>query len=106
LTVLAAFYLLLAVIAAYLVTMGPFDAGTTVTRAELGPAWPLTISEGTLHCEFGGEIVIQHRGTGYSLTSHDKHGAYTDAAGIQADDLARGKKDLSPLIELGKRLCP
>jgi len=102
---LVAFYLLLAAILTCLAIMRPFDAGIKITRAEFGPAWPLTISEGTLNCEFRGEIVVQHRGTGYSLTRHDKHGAYTDVAAIQADDLHGEKKDLSPLIERGQRLC-
>lgn len=82
-----------------------FDAGTRITRSELGPAWPLTISNATLHCEFRGEIVVQHRGTGYSLTDHDKHGAYTDIGEIHAEDADGRKKDLGPLIERGKRLC-
>lgn len=84
---------------------GPFGAGTRITRAELGPAWPLTISEATLHCEFRGEIVVQHRGTGYSLTGHEKHGAYTDIGAIHAEDTDGRRKDLGPLIERGKRLC-
>ena len=102
---LVAFYLLLAAIAAYLAILGPLDAGSTITRAEYGPAWPLTISEGTLHCEFRGEIIVQHRGTGYSLTPHEEHGAYTDVAAIHATAPDGKKKDLSPLIERGKRLC-
>ncbi len=65
----------------------------------------MTISEGTLRCEFRGEIILQHRGTGYSLTRHDAHGAYTDVAAVQADDLDGGKKDLTPLIERGRLLC-
>lgn len=65
----------------------------------------MTISNATLHCEFRGEIVVQHRGTGYSLTHHDKHGAYTDIGEIHAEDADGRKKDLGPLIERGKRLC-
>jgi hypothetical protein len=103
--VLVAFYLLLAAIAAYLAVAWPLDPGTKVTRAELGPAWPLTISEGTLRCEVREQITLQYRGTGYSLTRHDDHGAYSDVGRIRADDPAGGKKDLSPLIERGERLC-
>ena len=102
---LVAGYALLVVIAGCLAIMRPFGAGTKVTRAELGAAWPLTIPEGTLRCEFRGEIILQHRGTGYSLTRHDAHGAYTDVAAIQADDLDGQKKDLTPLIERGRLLC-
>lgn len=105
LRMLVALYVLLAVIAGFLALQGPFDAGTRITRAALGPAWPLTISEATLHCEFRGEIVVQHRGTGYSLTRHDKHGAYTDIGAIHAEDTDGRKKDLGPLIERGKHLC-
>ena len=105
LRMLVAFYLFVTGIVAYLAIVGPFDAGTRITRAELGPAWPLTIAEGTLHCEFRGEIIVQHGGTAYSLTRHDKHSAYTDVAAIQIDDRDGNKKDLSPLIERGRRLC-
>lgn len=104
-TLLVAYYLLLAAIAGYLVIAGPLDTGTKVTRTELGPAWPLTIPEGTLRCEVGKEITLHYRGTGYSLTSHDDHGAYSDIARIRADNPAGGKMDLSPLIERGQRLC-
>ena len=104
-TVLVVFYVLLAATAACLAMMGPFDAGTRVTRADLGPAWPLTIFEGTLRCEVGGAIILQHHGTEYNLTRHDQHGAYADVAGIQAEDVAGNRKDLSPLIERGMRLC-
>lgn len=104
-SVLVAFYLFLAAFAAYVAIAWPLGAGVKVTRAELGPAWPLTISEATLHCEAGQEIVLQYRGTGYSLTRHDEHGAYSDVGRIRADDPAGGKKDLSPLIERGERLC-
>ena len=104
-SLLVAFYLLLAAIAVSLVIAWPLDAGTKVTRTELGLAWPLTISEGALRCEVGEEITLQYRGTGYSLTSHDDHGAYSDIARIRADNPAGGKMDLSPLIERGQRLC-
>jgi hypothetical protein len=102
---LVACYVLLVIIAGCLAILRPFGAGTKVTRAELGAEWPLTISEGTLRCEFRGEIILQHRGTGYSLTRHDAHGAYTDVAAIQADDINGGKKDLTTLIERGSLLC-
>ena len=102
---IVAFYVLLAVIAGCLAMAWPLDAGTEVSRADLGPAWPLTISQGMLRCEAGDEIVLQHRGTGYSLTRHDRDGAYSDVGRIRADDPEGGKRDLTPLIDRGKRLC-
>lgn len=50
-------------------------------------------------------VLLHHRGTGYSLTRHDRHGAYSDVGRIRADDPVGGKQDLSPLIERGTRLC-
>jgi hypothetical protein len=104
-SLLIAYYLVLVALAGYLVIAWPLDAGTKVTREELGSAWPLTISEGTLRCELGKEITLHYHGTGYSLTRHDDHGAYSDIARIRADNPAGGKMDLSPLIERGQRLC-
>jgi hypothetical protein len=62
-SVLVPFYLLLVAIGAYLAITWPLDAGIKVTREELGAAWPLTVSDGTLRCEAGGEITLQDGGT-------------------------------------------
>lgn len=100
-----AFYILLVTVVAYLAFAWPLDSGVKVTREELGPAWPLTISEGILRCESGHEITLQRGGTTYTLNRQVEHGAYSDIGPIRADDPAGGKKDLSPLTERGTRLC-
>ncbi|MGH9276639.1 MAG: DUF2511 domain-containing protein [Acidimicrobiales bacterium] len=103
--ILVAVALLFTATLAWVLIAGRFDRGLPVTRDQFGPAWPLTVSEGTLRCESWAEITLQHGGTTYRLDGGLDHGAYSDISPLRAEDGAGGKKDLAPLIERGSRLC-
>jgi hypothetical protein len=98
---------LVIVVIVALVTVGnSFDSGVRVAEGEFGAAWPLTVSQGILRCEYGSEITFQSDGTTYTLRRSTEHGENnSDIAPIWGQVPAGMKKDLTPLIEKGVTLC-
>ncbi len=77
-----------------------------VTREQFGESWPLTVPSGLVSCESTGRITFQWNGTQYSVTKPTPHDAYENIDAITADRPdGKGKKDLAPLIDRGRRLC-
>jgi hypothetical protein len=99
--------LTLAIVIVALLTVGnSFDSGVVVTERELGAAWPLTVSKGTLRCEYADEVTFQSGGTTYTVRRSTEHGENSnDIAPIWAQGPAGMKKDLTPLIEKGLTVC-
>jgi hypothetical protein len=91
---------------------GGKDAGH-VTRADMGDSWPLSVSEGTLHCEGKdgvGAVTFTANGTAYAVNGLAKaaryKGRYKDIDAIWAKgDGYQPKKDIGPLIQRGLTLC-
>ena len=79
-----------------------------VTRDELGNSWPFTLSEGTLTCPGGQEVVFTANGQTYpinAVAASSKKYAEIDAIWA-ADPLAPGtRKDIGPLMARGAKLC-
>jgi hypothetical protein len=71
-----------------------------------GRTWPLTVSEGTLFCEGGTQVIFTTSdGTAYGVNAAAQGaGEWDDIRTIQAND--HGKPaDLSDLAEAGQQLC-
>jgi hypothetical protein len=99
------------------------DAATTTTArapverpvssADLGDAWPLTVSGGTLRCEGPGAVsFMTDEGIVYAVNgtatewSRTNNLAWSEIGEIQAEDPATGgKMKLARLIAAGLRLC-
>ena len=96
----------LMILVVLLVAFASREPSRRVTRAEFGPAWPLTLDSAVLTCAYGREITVTSRGTTYSLNGPVEHGAYDAVGPIWADAASgAGKADLAPLIDAGMRLC-
>lgn len=79
-----------------------------ITREEVGNPWPFTVSEGTLACREGQEVVFTANNQTYALNSlaaSSKKYAEIDAI-WDANPLAPGtRKDIAPIIDRGAKLC-
>ena len=85
----------------------------SVSSADLGDAWPLTVPGGTLRCE--GPVAVSFtsdEGIVYAVNgtatawSGSNNLAWSAVASIQADDPAGARKmKLGPLIAAGVQLC-
>ena len=83
----------------------------TVSSAELGDAWPLTVPGGTLRCEGPGAVsFISDEGIVYAVNgtatawSRTNNLAWSEIDSLRADDPAAGQKlKLGPLIAAGVR---
>jgi hypothetical protein len=98
-------------VAATTTTRAPVDR--SISSADLGDAWPLTVSGGTLRCEGPGAvsfitdegIVYAVNGTG-TAWSRANNLAWSDIDTIHSQDPSTGgKAKLGRLIAAGLRLC-
>jgi hypothetical protein len=86
----------------------PTPPGTTVTQAEFGPGWPLTVASGTLRCEAETAIVFRTPdGNDFAVNGSATSLGYADIEPIWAADPsgAAPKLSLGPLVDLGLMLC-
>jgi hypothetical protein len=96
-------------------TDGASGGGTShVSKADMGRQWPLTVDSGVLACSGSsgaGEVTFRAPdGTTYAVNGLAKSGGNADIRPIWAPDRSMGpamgmKKNISPLIERGLRLC-
>jgi hypothetical protein len=85
----------------------------SVSSADLGDAWPLTVPGGTLRCEGPGAVSFtSDEGIVYAVNgtatawSRTNNLAWSDVGSIQADDPAGARRmKLGPLIAAGVQLC-
>lgn len=86
----------------------------SISRADMGVQWPLTVNEGRLTCigsgHAGAVVFVAPDGTNYALngTASSQLAHVTNIQKITADDPRLGpdvKKDVGPLIHRGLRLC-
>ncbi len=100
------FLAVLAVVVLLVAAGGPAaDAGTRVSRAEMGDEWPLTVPEGLLRCDAGSEVTFQADGTTYTLNRPAADSAHSSIGPLLLDGGGGGTKDIRPLLERGLRLC-
>jgi hypothetical protein len=101
---------------AALVVVGCGDGGApgnerTVTRAEMGEAWPLTVDEGTLRCDGAkgvGAATIEVDGEVYALNGTAKsRKAGVNLTPVWAKDptIPGAYKPIGPLIQEALKLC-
>jgi hypothetical protein len=83
----------------------------SVSRAEFGDRWPLTVDSGTLRYEPGHAVVFRAPdGTDYAVNGSAHGGRYRDIGAIWADNTDPAtadyipKVDLAPLIDAGLAL--
>lgn len=111
----AALCVTLAAVAAVLLLRDDEDEHTVrVTRAEVDP-WPLTVDEGSLHCDYSGAVSIEVDGTSYGLNDialNEGHAAldpiWADAPAAdapEASDRQEGKMSVNALVNHGIALC-
>lgn len=88
------------------------DAPTsvTVTQAEFGEQWPLTIPQGQLRCESVAWVLLEADGVTYAVNGtargHAKRAGWADANDIWRDSPSGyGKVLMTPLIDRGLQLC-
>jgi hypothetical protein len=83
----------------------------SVTRAEYGEKWPLTISEGKLSCVDPSSVLLEFQGVTYAMndsaSSHAKQSGWTEVNRIWRNDPENkgSKVAMTPLIERGLALC-
>jgi hypothetical protein len=85
-----------------------------VTRAEMGSNWPLTVDAGTVGCDHRGRVWFEPKGSSirYAVNGTAKP-KFGDIKPIWARDPSYGddsdgivmRKNMSPLIEMGRSLC-
>lgn len=78
----------------------------TVSRADLGQSWPLTVESGALACT-GGAITIDVGGTKYAVNGTAKSTGALDITPVWAPNpnVAGLRKNIAPLIDEGQKLC-
>jgi hypothetical protein len=95
-------------------TQAPAPVSRYVSSADLGEAWPLAVSGGTLRCEGRGAVSFEtDEGIVYAVNptatawSRSNNLGWSDVGLIQADDPATAgrKMYLGRLIATGLRLC-
>lgn len=76
------------------------------TFTSTGRTWPLTVSEGTLFCEGGTQVIFTTSdGTAYGVNAAAQGaGEWDDIRTIQADDHGT-PADLTDLTQAGQQLC-
>jgi len=85
--------------------------GLKISKGELGDAWPLTVSSGTLYCtgKHGvGAVTFRTGGKTYALnTAASGQGLGRDITSIWANDPKNTgmKKAIGPLITKANTLC-
>jgi hypothetical protein len=85
--------------------------GMSVTRAEYGEKWPLTIPEGKLSCMDPSSVLLEFQGVTYAMndsaSSHAKQFGWAEINRIWRNDPANkgSKVAMTPLIERGLALC-
>jgi hypothetical protein len=88
---------------------GPDGSSVSVSKADFGKDWPLTVDSGTLHCEGAGTVTFASGGTTYAVNGFaiGEH-KYADIQAIWAKDPSGmvPRKDIGPLIQHGLKLCP
>jgi len=82
----------------------------TVSQAEYGDRWPLTLSEGQLRCESPSWVLLEANSVTYAVNGsargHAKRMGWADANDIWRDSPSGyGKVLMTPLIERGLQLC-
>ncbi len=82
----------------------------TVSKAEYGDRWPLTVSEGRLRCESTAWVLFEADGVTYAVNGtargHAKRKGWSDANDIWRDSPSGyGKVVMTRLIERGLQLC-
>lgn len=99
--------LLLVLLATACSSGGSADHTATVTKADLGDQWPLTVDHGELECQDPGSVLFTSPdGQVYAVNGTAKD--HTDAADITAiwADADYGLKvDIGPLLDRGRALC-
>ena len=91
-----------------LLVLGCGDGGYhTISRADLGAAWPLTVDSGSLRCEPPGAVIFTANGTDYAVNGAATSKGYADIGPIWADnpDPAIPKMDIGPLLDRGLAMC-
>lgn len=76
----------------------------TMTRSDLGAGWPLTVEEGVVSCEGGGEVYFTAEGTTYAVNGLAQGNSdLPDIDAIWADDPNGGglKINIGPIIDRG-----
>lgn len=72
-----------------------------------GDDWPLTVADGTIRCENGGQVTFEGGGTKYAVNGTAR--GQTDLPDIDpiwADSTdGLGKKNIGPIISVGLTLC-
>lgn len=92
---------------------GGGPAGGEVTRARAaveasGAEWPLTVEDGTIRCENGGQVTFEGGGRKYAVNGTAR--GQTDLPDIDPiwADTGDGlglKKNIGPIIDIGLELC-
>jgi hypothetical protein len=89
-------------------TPGAEGKSESVSRADFGEDWPLTVDSGVLSCEDGGYVYFTADGTryavnGFAMTKGDAPRINTiwanDPTGLSP------RKNIGPLIDRGLALC-
>lgn len=83
--------------------------GLSVSRAEFGDSWPLTVDRGTLRCEAPGAVIFQAPdGSDYAVNGLASSQGYPGIDPIWADDPDPliPKLSIAPLVDRGLALCP
>jgi hypothetical protein len=92
------------------------NAGTTITKRELGTKWPFTVTSGQLECIKGQAVIFHANGKIYGVNGFAKSLGYAAIDPIWRGDpemkkLLAGtgsfipKVDIGPVINKGLSLC-
>jgi hypothetical protein len=88
------------------------DGTLSVSKADFGDDWPLTVEGGLLSCRGGSAIVFGSGGDAYAVNgtargrAADNGWLDIDAIWAPNPEIPGTKKDIGPLIDLGLSLCP
>lgn len=90
-------------------TYPPTDpTSKTISRADYGDAWPLTVESGILSCQPPSAVVfVASDGTAYAVNGTAESAGYAEIEPIWADDPDPyiPKISIGPLIQNGLALC-
>lgn len=91
--------------------------GKKITKQEYGEKWPLTVNEGYISCH-NSAIVFEcndklYPVNGTAKSRYDTNSKYNDISEIWAyddelnrlDGIQKYKKDITPIIEAGLKIC-
>jgi hypothetical protein len=88
---------------------GGSESHGSVSKADMGSDWPLTVDSGTLHCDALAVTFEAPDGTEYALNGVARDQTdLPDIEPIWAPDPESGgglKKSIGPLIDRGLELC-